>query len=87
MPNNQIYINVQNSKKIFREAIIGLERLGFTKTGNSYAKGYIMVENNTYTHLSTNEKPSEYNENIHDCGENVEQFLKLAASLNISSSK
>ena len=81
MADIQIYINVQNSSKTFRVVIIGLEKLGFTKSGNSYAKGYIMASDDTYRHLSVNEKPSEHDDSVYNCGDNVELFLQMAASL------
>lgn len=81
MADIQIYINVQNSSKTFRDVIIGLEKLGFTKSGNSYAKGYIMASDDTYRHLSVNEKPSEHDDSAYNCGDNVELFLQMAESL------
>lgn len=81
MADIQIYINVQNSSKTFRDVIIGLENLGFTKSGNSYAKGYIMASDGTYRHLSVNEKPSEHDDCAYNCGDNVELFLQMAESL------
>lgn len=81
MADIKIYINVQNSSKTFRDAIIGLEKLGFTKSGNSYAKGYIMASGSTYRHLSANEKPSEHDDNAYNCDDNVVLFLQMASTL------
>lgn len=81
MADVKIYINVQNSSKTFKDAIIGLEKLGFTKSGNSYAKGYIMASGNTYRHLSVNEKPSEHDDSAYNCDDNVVLFLQMASTL------